>query len=133
MIFVFIGLFFAIALVFIAAPAADLVSGAQVSPPLLLILGAGSYLVVTAIHQPSAMLLNDSKGLWFQAACVVLVATTTVALIIFSVPYLGAAAPYLCMSACMFVLQVIPSIRMAYRRINQQSSPSRNQARFSLR
>lgn len=119
-IFAFIGLSFATALFFLAPTAATILSDGQVSPTILLAVGAAAYLLVTAIHQPSAMLLSDTRGLWFQAACVVLVAASTVALIVLAVPTLGAAAPYLAMAASMLVLQVLPSIHVAYKRVNEQ-------------
>lgn len=119
-IFAFIGLFFAAVLFCLAPIAATVLSDGQVSPPTLLVVGAVCYLLIQAIHQPSAMLLSDTRGLWFQAACVILVAASTVTLIVFSVPHLGAAAPYLAMAASMLVLQVIPSIRVAYKRVARQ-------------
>ncbi|BCW41639.1 hypothetical protein StoSoilB3_31740 [Arthrobacter sp. StoSoilB3] len=120
LIFGFIGLSFSALLFLLAPTAAAILSDGQVSPPILLALAAALYLLVTAIHQPSAMLLSDTKGLWFQAACVVLVAASTVALIVLSVPLLGAAAPYLAMASSMLILQVIPSIRVAFKRVIRQ-------------
>ncbi|GGJ12317.1 lipopolysaccharide biosynthesis protein [Paenarthrobacter histidinolovorans] len=120
LLFAFIGLIFSAMLFLLAPTAAAVLSDGQVSPPILLALAAALYLLVTAVHQPSAMLLSDTKGLWFQAACVVLVAASTVALIVLSVPHLGAAAPYLAMASSMLVLQVIPSIRVAFKRVNRQ-------------
>lgn len=120
LIFVLLGTIFAVGLFTIVPSAASILTGGSVSPGLLLTLSAGVYLLVTATHQPSAMLLNDSRGLWLQALLVFQVAICTVAGTIWSISWLGAAAPYACMAFSMLVLQVLPSIRMALKRIRGQ-------------
>lgn len=117
LIFVLLGTIFAIGLVTIVPAAASILTGGSVSPSVLLTVGAGAYLLVTAVHQPSAMLLNDSRGLWIQALFVFQVAIFTVAGTIWSISWIGAAAPYACMALSMLILQVVPSVRMALKRI----------------
>lgn len=117
LIFTLLGIVFALALTGILPAAAAILTGGSVSPGLGLVFSAGAYLLVTAIHQPSAMLLNDVKGLWLQSALVALVAVSTVAGSVMTIPLLGASAPYICMSSFMLILQVIPSIWMSRKRI----------------
>lgn len=122
LIFILLGTVFAAGLFAVVPSAASILTGGSVSPSLLLTVGAGAYLLVTAVHQPSAMLLNDSRGLWIQALFVFQVALFTVAGTIWSISSIGAAAPYICMAMSMLFLQVLPSIRMAWKRILRQKS-----------
>ncbi|MCI9872570.1 hypothetical protein [Arthrobacter humicola] len=121
-IFAVIGATFAGGFILLIPVAAALITGGAVSPSLLLTLGAGSYLIVFSLHQPSAMLLTDPRALWFQAACVVAVAVSTVTATIQTVGSLGAAAPYICMAVSMFFIQVLPSMRLAISRVRKQST-----------
>lgn len=119
-LFAIIGLGFALAFTLIMPIAARLLTGSSVTPTTTLVIGAGAYLLVYSLHQPSAMLLTDPRALWFQAACVVAVAATTVLTTVWSVPILGSAAPYICMAGSMLLIQVLPSIRLAVLRIQRQ-------------
>ncbi|MET4147147.1 hypothetical protein [Arthrobacter sp. UYCo732] len=122
LIFAIIGAIFVVGYVSLMPLAAWLLTGNSVAPPITLLLGAGAYLLVYAIHQPSAMLLTDPRALWYQAAFVVAVAVATIMATVSSVPYLGSAAPYVCMAASMMLIQVLPSMRLAVSRIARQSA-----------
>lgn len=121
-LFAIIGIAFAFAFTVLMPIAAVLLTGNSVAPPTLLIIGAGAYLLVYSVHQPSAMLLTDPRALWFQATCVIVVAAATILTTLWTVPTLGSAAPYLCMAACMLILQVLPSVRLAILRIRRQEA-----------
>jgi hypothetical protein len=121
-IFSIIGAAFAGGFILLIPAAAAVITGGEVTPPLLLTLGAGAYLMVFSLHQPSAMLLTDPRALWFQAACVAAVAVSTVTATIQTVGSLGAAAPYICMAVSMLLIQVLPSMRLALSRVRSQST-----------
>lgn len=79
-------------------------------------LALGFYLLVVAVHQPGAMMLNDSRGLWLQAGLVVATAAIAVPLTIALVPELGASAPYGVLAGTMLVVQVMPTAIVCVRR-----------------
>ena len=62
-----------------------------VDPAVAVTLGAAAYVVVQAIHQPSAMLLNTPRGLWLQAALVATASIVAVVLMVLLVPEFGPA------------------------------------------
>ncbi|MFC8302304.1 hypothetical protein ACFUCV_01305 [Specibacter sp. NPDC057265] len=121
LIFLIIGLVFYGVLFLVMPVASNLLTAGAIYPSVLVIVFAGLYLLVSAIHQPSAMLLNDTKGLWFQAACVIMVAVGTIVLTILTVDRLGAAAPYASMVVSMVLFQLFPSLRLAMLIIRRQN------------
>ena len=84
-------------------------------------LGAAAYVVIVAIHQPSAMLLNSPRGLWLQAVLVSFASFIAVVAMIFTVPRFGAAAPYAVFSAAMLFIQVIPTLVVSVRTIARRN------------
>lgn len=95
---------------------APLTGGAISVDPLLLV-SAGLYIAVVATHQPSAMLLNTPQGLWIQAALVLSAAVVAVGAMIWTVPAFGAAGPYLSFAVSMLLLQVVPTMYIAVRKV----------------
>lgn len=89
------------------------ISGGTVQPTLALCAAAGLYVATVAIHQPSAMLLNTSRGLWIQASAVVVVGIGSIAAIASLTSLIGATSAYLATALCMIVFQVIPSVVIA--------------------
>jgi O-antigen/teichoic acid export membrane protein len=120
-IFGIIGLSFAVALCVFVPLLAPLISGGVVVPSIWVAVAGGLYIVVVAVHQPSAMMLNDTRGLWAQAVFVAFVAIGAITTTIFGAPYLGAVAPYAGIAVSMLLLQVIPSFVLAFRKATRGS------------
>jgi O-antigen/teichoic acid export membrane protein len=86
------------------------VSGGDISPSLGLTGAFAALLVVMAVHQPSALLLTDARGLRFQAFCVPIMAVVSVALSIVLARSLGATGPVLGSLIAVFAIMLIPGI-----------------------
>lgn len=113
-----IGVLFAIGFAVFAPVLVGLVSGQVLSIPFSLVSSAVLYIVVSAVHQPSAMYLTDSFGLWLQACMTLLVAAATVTFIFNFTADLGPASPYAGLAFSMLLLQVVPSYLIARRRMS---------------
>ncbi|MFJ6004031.1 hypothetical protein [Arthrobacter sp. NPDC092385] len=114
-----IGVSFAIGFAVLAPMVVRLVSGDVLDIPAGLVLSAVLYIVVSAAHQPSAMYLTNSSGLWMQAVMTLLVAAATVTFILSLSDRLGPASPYAGLAFSMLFFQVIPSYLMVRRRISR--------------
>ncbi|ANP71455.1 hypothetical protein [Cryobacterium arcticum] len=93
------------------------------------------FLVVMAVHQPSAMLLSSPTGLAQQAGALVLMAAVNVWLTIMLIPVLGSAAPYWSSTASVLIIAALPTFLLAVRRIRASSlngSSRRDKAKEDL-
>lgn len=78
---------------------------------------ACTFLIIMAIHQPSAMLLNDPSGLRIQAMIIVLMSIVNIFLTILFIPISGAAGPYVASCIAVGVFAVIPTLFFAIAKI----------------
>ncbi len=92
-------------------------TGGRVALSAVTLVAAGVYVVVTATHQPGAMLLNDVSGLWLQAGLVAAASAAALPLMIAFIPLLGAASPYACFAGAMALIQVLPTLLISKTRI----------------
>lgn len=113
------GILAALALSFSLIIAPGPLTAGTIELPALLIWAAGFYVVVVATHQPAAMLLTSPRGLWFQAATVSAASAVAFIGMIPLVSVLGAAAPYLAFATSMALLQVIPTVIVAVRKLRR--------------
>jgi hypothetical protein len=116
-IFAVVGVLAALAIPAVVPFAAVILTGGAVQPGLAVCFAAAAYIAVNAIHQPGAMLLTDSSGLWMQAGMVCLVAIGSVLFFFAAISSFGAASPYLASAVAMILFQVPATIAIAIRRI----------------
>jgi O-antigen/teichoic acid export membrane protein len=116
-----IGVLFAVGFAIFAPVLVRFVSGHVLDIPTGLVLSAVMYIVVSAVHQPSAMYLTNSSGLWMQAGMTLLVAAATVTFILSLTDQLGPASPYAGLAICMLFLQVIPSYLIVRNRMSRSA------------
>ncbi|MGG7508907.1 lipopolysaccharide biosynthesis protein [Plantibacter sp. YIM 135249] len=119
LLFSVIGLMAGVAIVLVVPFAAGILTNGGVMPSIWLCAAAAGYILVTAAHQPSAMFLNDPRGLQIQASLVILVAATSISFMLVTTPSIGAVAPYLGTSVAMLLLQVVPSILLVQARLRR--------------
>ena len=91
----------------------------EVTLPMLLLVASGCYLLVMGIHQPSAMLLTDQRGLWWQAALIGITALTSIGASVVLVHRFGSAGTYLALASSMLFFQVGPTLWLASSRVRQ--------------
>ncbi|MFJ4160202.1 hypothetical protein [Microbacterium testaceum] len=115
-----LGLFGATALTLLLAPISQIVTGGRAPVGAPLAIGFGVLLLVMSLHQPSAMLLTDASGLWFQAGCIVAFAITTVPASILAVGILGASGPLFATAATVTVTTLIPCILRARKVLRKE-------------
>lgn len=110
-----LGLLGAIALTILLTPLSQVVTGGDAIVGAPLAVSFGLLLLMMSLHQPSAMLLTNASGLWFQAGCIVAFAIVTVPASIFAVAILGASGPVFATAATVAVTTLIPCIIRARR------------------
>lgn len=110
-----LGLIGATALTVLLAPVSQVVTGGEATVGAPLAVGFGLLLMTMSLHQPSAMLLTNASGLWFQAACIVAFACVTVPVSILAVAIFGASGPVFATAATVTVTTLLPCIFRARR------------------
>ncbi len=107
------GILGGVALALLLAPVSLLVSGGRVIVGFPLAISFAILLLVMSLHQPSAMLLTSTRGLWFQAVCMVALAATSIPLGVLTTPLLGAVGPVASTAAAVAITTLIPCIMYA--------------------
>ncbi|QXQ09643.1 oligosaccharide flippase family protein [Paeniglutamicibacter sp. Y32M11] len=116
-LFSLLGIFGSVILLVAIPMASKFLTAGNVLVPDLLLFGASMYIVIVAIHQPGAMLLNDHSGLRFQALLVVSVSSISFYLLFIYIPSFGASFTYLCSAIVMIFVQVIPTVLISLKRL----------------
>lgn len=82
-----------------------------------LIAAASAYLVVMCAHQPAAMYLSDERGLRAQASLVIGMSLTSAVLTVVLGRTFGAAGAFLAILLSVAVIQMVPTMLIARRKI----------------
>lgn len=92
---------------------ATVISEGEIRPSVLLVTSFAGLILVMSVHQASALLLTDERGLRFQAYCVLALAIISIGLSIIFAQHLGAPGPVLASIIAVTSAQLLPGMLRA--------------------